>query len=160
VLVKRFPFLVGHDVAGLPGLEELRALVASGVAVVATGDLVHHGVGYDTQIDLQLDQKNEATIATARTWIEEGLDALSRHNLGAFFQNAGATRSDFRDVGPVLAALLAPGGEPLIADVLGLELVGYGDVFGVPEPTWVGAALCSLRSVKKSASQPALPSRS
>ncbi len=92
--MKRFPFLVGHDVAGLPGLEELRALVASGVAVVATGDLVHHGVGYDTPIDLQLDQKKETTMATARTWIKEGLDALCRHGLDAFFQNAAAVRSD------------------------------------------------------------------
>ena len=52
--------------------------------------------------------------------------------------------SDFRDVGPVLAALLAPQGEPLHADVLDLELVSYADVFDVPEPTWVGAALCAI----------------
>src|SRR5262249_19279721 len=37
-LVARFPFLVGETPEDLPGLDELRALVGSGAALVATAD--------------------------------------------------------------------------------------------------------------------------
>ncbi|MDE1928620.1 MAG: hypothetical protein KGL18_04795 [Burkholderiales bacterium] len=45
LLIERYPLLTGDDPATLSGYAELRALVDRGAAVVATADLVHHGIG-------------------------------------------------------------------------------------------------------------------
>ncbi len=137
-LVKRFPFLVGRAPDQHPGLEELARLVASGAAVVATADMVHHGVGYGTAEGERVPR--EAGSTYARGLIEEQLLLLGRRDFVAFADVARRARSDFRDSGPTLAALIAP----FSYAVLALELVPYGDVLAAAEPTWVAAALCGL----------------
>lgn len=143
-VVARYPFLVGAEPRDLPGIDELYEVLAGGAAVVATGDLVHHGAGYATPEPSRIGTRAPSARATARAWIDAGLGALARGDLPAFFANATDVRSDFRDAGPALAALLASRGEPLRAFVLTLELVSYADVLGAPEPTWVAAALAAV----------------
>lgn len=139
-LVKRFPFLVGEDPESLPGLDELRALLDAGAALVATTDPIHHGAGYETPKSEQRDAHDPATHAWARASIEKSFDLLASRDLAAFQAHTLAYRSDFRDTGPVLAAL-----HPFTCfAVHQVEIVPYADVLGAPEPTWVAGALASV----------------
>lgn len=139
-VVARYPFLVGAEPDGLPGLGELRALVDAGAVVVATADPVHHGAGYDTPAPARL-PRDEATREIARGWIEAALGMLARRDFAAFAAECVRVRSDFRDAGPVVATLCAG---PLSARVHELELVDYAAVLAAPRPTWVAAALSEI----------------
>jgi hypothetical protein len=55
-----------------------------------------------------------------------------------------ACRSDFRDTGPALAALLRRRGRPSFS-IHDLCPVDYHDVLAAPTPTWVAAALITAR---------------
>ncbi len=141
-LIERYPFLVGDDPGSLPGVDELRAVVDAGAVVVATTDPVHYGVGYGMP-DADLARDDPRAVTFARSSVERALELLVAGDYTGFAAHAAAARSDFRDVGPVLAALLDP---PLAAVLHDLVLVGYADVFGVAEPTWVAGALSTLRT--------------
>src|SRR5581483_2567092 len=91
--------------ATLPGFEELVALVEGGAALVATADPIHHGAGYDTPRAEW--RRREDAHAWARASIETGLALLAARDFAGFLRHAREARSDFRDPGPVLAALLA-----------------------------------------------------
>ena len=132
----RYPFLVGAAPETLPGLDELGAL-ARRAFVVATTDPIHHGAGYDTAPSDRRDPRDPETLAWARATIEVQLAALAARDWACFAALAAAAKSDFRDVGPVLASV-APFTR---AEILDLELVDYADVLGTARPTWVAAAL-------------------
>lgn len=74
----------------------------------------------------------------ARAVLQEGFALLGRRAYREFARHALATRSDFRDTGPTLAALL---GGTLSFDIQALELVDYSETLAAPPPTWVAAAL-------------------
>lgn len=141
-VVARYPFLVGAHPKELPGLDELARLCEQGAVVVATADPVHHGAGYGTPDPERLDDHDPRTLDTARTWVETALSRLAADDLPGFLQLSARVRSDFRDTGPVLRALL--GSRPVTARVHELLLVDYSDVLGAPRPTWVAGALASL----------------
>lgn len=141
-LVERHPFLVGDAPETVTGVEELRELVAEGAALVASADLVHHGVGYGTPPDLAL-PRTEATRSLARDWVGEQLAALGSGDFERFSVIAGRQRSDFRDAGPMLSHILA---RPVSFRVQALELVDYADVLAAAEPTWVAATLATASS--------------
>lgn len=140
-LVERHPFLVGPDPASVPGVEELESVLSDGALLVATGDLVHHGVGYATPPDARL-PLGEATRRVALGWVEQQLGALGAGRLSDFAALVERQRSDFRDVGPMLVHLLGP----TQLDVHAFELVDYADFLGTPEPTWVAATLASAQA--------------
>ena len=140
-IVARYPFLTGDTPAELPGLDELRRLRAGGAVVVATADPIHHGVGYGTPPEASRPAEAPATEAWARAAIEAQLAALAAHRYDRFLEAAQAVRSDFRDTGPALAALLDG---PRTPRLHALQLVDYADVLAAPRPTWVAAALWSL----------------
>jgi len=144
LLIERYPFLAGDDPRTMPGVDELEAVVAAGAAIVATTDPVHYGVGYGLP-DADLTRDDARALAFARSSVERALELLSAGDYTGFAAHAAAVRSDFRDVGPVLATLLGP---PLGHVVHDLVLVGYADVFGVAEPSWVAGALSTLRPVR------------
>jgi hypothetical protein len=52
-------------------------------------------------------------------------------------------RSDFRDAGPVFAALAAARGATA-ATIRALRLVDYADALGAEQPTWVAGALVAI----------------
>jgi hypothetical protein len=140
-LIARYPFLVGIHPHDIPGLDELRSILDAGAALVATTDPVHHGVGYGTPPDQCLRRDDPQTVATARRWVREALGQLSLHQSEQFLEQAHRVRSDFRDVGLVLAALLGRG---FASDVVDLMQVDYADVLECDEPTWVTAALARV----------------
>jgi hypothetical protein len=100
--------------------------------------MVHHGAGYGTPIEQQLGREAPGTLAAARAWIEEGLGHLARRDFAGFIDHSNAVRSDFRDGGPVVAALLEGPIEGVVED---LVLVDYAEVLEAAQPTWVAAAL-------------------
>jgi hypothetical protein len=140
-VIQRYPFLVGSNPHDLPGLDELRSILEAGAALVATTDPVHHGVGYGTPPEQCLQRTDPQSTATARRWITEAFGQLSRHDFGRFLDGANRDRSDFRDVGPAIAALL---GREFASEIIDLTLVDYAGVLGSDQPTWVVAALARL----------------
>jgi hypothetical protein len=140
-VLRRFPFLVGAQVDDLPGIEELLALRARGVPFVATCDPIHHGVGYGTAPESLRAPEAHATRASARARVEGQLAALTRGDLQDFLARCAEDRSDFRDVGVVVARLFA-GGDFAVDE---LELVDYADVLQAPAPTWVAGARARVR---------------
>ena len=140
-VVRRFPFLTGPTPADLPGMEELAALVAGGAALVATTDPIHHGVGYGMPPEETWPLAAASTATLARAAVEEGFQRLAARDYAAFLDHAATLRSDFRDVGPVLAHLLPAATHFAIHE---LRLVDYAEAFAADPPTWVAAALAAF----------------
>ena len=138
----RYPFLVGETPGDLPGLEELRRLVARGVAVVATTDPVHHGRGYGDPPERSYPAGSARADTLLSGALSEALLTLRGGDFTGFQRVTERSRSDFRDVGPVLACLLAEGGA-WRAHIHAERRVDYAAALGAEEPTWVGAALVS-----------------
>jgi len=142
VIIKRYPLLTGDDPWSLEGFAEMMELIAGGAALVATADLIHHGIGYDTTRGEARDPELASTKSWAEESILENLLLLGTQDFAAFDEHCLALRSDFRDGGPVLAALLGTGWK---ADLLDLKLVDYSDVLEAAAPTWVAAGLIACR---------------
>lgn len=133
---RRHPFLTGPDPTTLPGFSRLLALARSGIPVVATADLIHHGAGYRTPPEAQR-PISPHTLAWAENQILQSFELT-----GAEFQHhAIQIGNDFRDTAPVLRfAFNAPWRTTLHS----LTLVPYHDVLQSPALTWVAAALVSI----------------
>ncbi|HEY1691346.1 MAG TPA: hypothetical protein VGG39_04250 [Polyangiaceae bacterium] len=140
-VVARYPFLVGNDV-DLPGMDDLHALAAR-MPVVATTDPLHHGAGYGTPEGKRLREGDDATVAWARTCIDRQLALLAAGDWPAFATLATDIRSDFRDAGPALFAVLGKK-SPLRGAILDLRLVDYAEVLGAESPSWVAGPLMRI----------------
>ncbi|HEY8041655.1 MAG TPA: hypothetical protein VIF15_17740 [Polyangiaceae bacterium] len=138
----RYPFLVGDDPAGVPGVDEL-ARLREAMPVVATTDPIHHGAGYGTPEGKRQAEGEPATLAWARACIASQLALLGNGDWTRFARLAADVRSDFRDVGPVLGHLLRSQGVPE-GEILELRLVDYAEVLGAESPTWVAGPLMRL----------------
>jgi hypothetical protein len=141
-VVARYPFLVGDDLARLPGLDDVTRL-AERMPVVATTDPLHHGAGYGTPEAKRRGENEKSTPLFARTIIQQQLDLLLRAAWAAFQQLAADVRSDFRDTGPVLAHALGQG-TGRRGEILELHLVDYADVLEAEPPTWVAGPLMRI----------------
>jgi hypothetical protein len=144
-VVARYPFLVGEHPDDLPGLDELRAIVGRGAALVATADPIHHGAGYGAREEDRLPLEDPQTLEFARWTIERGFRALAARDFATFLRHATEVRSDFRDTGPLMASLVDPK-RPLEAEILDLILVDYSRALDAPPPTWVAASLARFRA--------------
>ncbi|MDP4199407.1 MAG: hypothetical protein Q8922_09765 [Bacteroidota bacterium] len=140
-LIMRYPLLTGSEPASLPRYDELLREVANGAALVATADMIHHGVGYDTPVENQLAIGEEA-LDMADRMIRQMLADLGVHDYTGFLRHSEQARSDFRDGGPVVAELL--GRKSLKSELHDLMLVDYSEALGSPAPMWVAAALASM----------------
>ena len=142
-LIARYPFMSGNDPESLPGFTELQQILNDGAALVATADMVHHGAGYVTPVEKQVGIACQEAYDYARTQISQQLWHLAEHDFAKFELACTEARSDFRDAGPVVAALL---GEPLSTQIHELTLVDYAQALEASQPTWVAAALAELRA--------------
>ena len=140
-VIVRYPFLSGTDPDSLRGFDELEKVVRDGALLVATADMLHHGAGYETPESEQLDLNSPEAMTYAHDRIAEQLSFLSSNTYDKFLIASQQARSDFRDAGPVVAALL---GSELSYAIYELMLVNYADIFGSSQPTWVAAALAAL----------------
>ena len=142
-LIKRYPFLTGEHPESLRGFEELQELISHGARLVGTADMIHHGAGYGWPRDEWRTQDDPDTIICARDTIEESMVKLATNDFVGFLLDCAAMRSDFRDGGPVIAALRGDSQSIVTHD---LTLVDYADVLEAKHPTWVAAALLSITS--------------
>jgi hypothetical protein len=140
-VVERYPFLSGPGPGSLPGLEDLRPLLARGAALVVTTDPAHHGHGYGTPVPQILDDRAPGTPRLVLEGVSRAFDKLARREYHDFLRECEEQRSDFRDTGPAMAALLEGAILPRIVE---LRLVDYSDVLMKPRPTWVAAALATF----------------
>lgn len=142
-LIVRYPYLAGGRPHVLPGIDELRALVADGAAVVATADPFHHGLAYNDPPERALSAE-AGGLDLARTRIQEGLELLRVGDYWGYNQHCVDAKSDARDVGQVIRYLLGPlQGE--IHDLVAEDMTGP---YGKPAPSWVAGALISLARVE------------
>ncbi len=139
-LISRYPFLTGTEPQTLPGMDELQQLLNQGAAIVASADMIHHGVGYDTPIELLRERNDPSSLTWARECIQSSLERLPRGDYAGFIADCNSIRSDFRDGAPLLAKLL----RNFTANIKDLQLVDYSGVLDSSEPTWVAAALVEL----------------
>jgi len=105
------------------------------IPIVATADMVHHGIGYGATPSTLRDP------SFARASIESQLRALSAHDFEAFLSECASARSDFKNAGRALALTLGPG---FSFTIHSLEIVDYSAALAAPPPTWVAAALITI----------------
>lgn len=130
-----YPFLAGASPHTLPGYEEVAAWAEDAV-VVATADMVHHGVGYGDSPATAL-APDQGGLDYARQAIEENMRLLASGDLAAYLRHCVATRNDARDNGPLLQALTGP----LHGELIDLATSDMSAIYDAPPPTWVAAAL-------------------
>jgi len=116
----------------------LRSRWDARTAVVATGDLVHHGAVYGTGTGRSDDREELTTMlraeveATLRSALADGdLEAAWRRST----ENLG---NDQREILPVIVSAIAP---RTSLRILHFELTDYASVFDVPRPCDVASAL-------------------
>lgn len=142
-VICRYPFLVGETPEDLPGMEELREIMARNSELVATTDPIHYGRGYgDLNASCWPADSAQAT-GLAHGTLAAAQELLRRGDYKGFQSVTAEYRSDFRDTGPTVASLVAKNGSwwPTIHEV---RVVDYAEALGAEDPTWVGAALVSL----------------
>lgn len=136
----RFPFLAGAAPERPPGFAALAvAARAPGTVIVATGDLCHHGRGYGESAERAL-APEAGGLAFAREAIVAGFALLARGEYAAYQAHCVATKSDARDVGQVLRALIGP----FTWELLDLVADDMSGPYAAPSPTWVAGALVAL----------------
>ncbi|MCB1162823.1 hypothetical protein KDL67_09075 [bacterium] len=134
-LVARFPFLAGVAPERMPGFDELASLVSEpGTVLVATGDLVHHGHGYGDTAPLA---PGDGGLAMAAARIDAGFALLAAGDRAGYQEHCVRTKSDARDVGPVLRELLGPC-RWRVHDLVTDDMSGP---YQATPPTWVAGAL-------------------
>jgi hypothetical protein len=137
-LIVRYPYLAGGCPDILPGIDELVDL-ARDAAVVGTGDIFHHGIGYGDPPERAF-VPEEGGLDLARKTIQEGLNLLRDGDYWGYNQHCVEAKSDARDVGQVIRYLLGPL-EGQILDIVADDMTG---AYGALPPTWVAGTLVRL----------------
>lgn len=134
-VIRAFPFLVGISLDNLKGLDQLVSYYEKHPTVVTT-DLVHHGFFYGDHQALE----KEGAYEFAKDGVEKGLALASKGDLDAYYHHTLKTRSDGRDLGPILHYLLGSFGYQIID----FWLVDTNHIYEASSPHWVAATLASL----------------
>jgi hypothetical protein len=137
-LIIRYPYLAGGKPEILPGIDEL-VEIAKNAAVVATGDLFHHGIGYGDPPE-EAQAPEHGGIELCRRTLEEGFAILQDGDYWGYNQHCVRAKSDARDAGQVLRFLLGPL-EGRILDIIADDMTGP---YNAPAPTWVACSLVEL----------------
>jgi hypothetical protein len=147
VLLTRDPrgsFATARRLAG-----ELRAWAGGRAAIVATGDLVHHGNAYSTVEEMAgLPVEVGALTGHFRAAVDTALAAaLARREYEAFYRaSLGALKNDQRNLVPVIAELLGPGAAH---EIVSFTLTDYSAIRGVAPPCVVASALVRYFSTSR-----------
>ena len=134
-VIERYPYLVGGKPTELPGIDDLAA-IAKDAAMVSTGDLFHHGIGYGDSPEDSF-EPNTQGIAKAQAKIEEGIALLEEQDYWGFNQHCVEAKSDARDAGQVYYHLRGP----MKGQVIDMSYSDSSELYDQPKPTWVAGAL-------------------
>ena len=136
--VTRDPETGAFDVAGRLA-QWLRDVALAGTAIVATGDLVHCGVTYGSPLSAFGCRDAADAEPVLRREVESALAAALRGDLDlAYRLSAERLRNDQREMLPILAGLVGPGGG---CRLLSFLLSDYAPILDVPPPCCVASAL-------------------
>jgi predicted class III extradiol MEMO1 family dioxygenase len=117
----------------------LRDAASPGTAIVATGDLVHCGVAYGSPLSAFGCRDAVDAEPVLRREVESALAAALRGDLDlAYRLCAERLRNDQREMLPILAGLVAPGGG---CRLLSFLLSDYAPILDVPPPCCVASAV-------------------
>ncbi|MCL1595643.1 MAG: hypothetical protein M3132_14955 [Actinomycetia bacterium] len=147
-LVERYPFLAGGHPEELPNIHEVVGLAENAV-IVATGDQVHHGIGYGMTPEDSLDIDPEGR-AAARESMEVGIDLIERGDYWGYNEHSVTAMSDDRDVAQLYRFLRGP----LRGELLDIGLSDSADLYNQPRPTWAAGGFISFASVGEDPSSP------
>lgn len=143
VIIRYANLSQGHPET-LPGIEEIKKIAESSI-VVATADLFHHGVCYNTLPEKALAISPEA-LEFAKERIDIGLKLLSKCTYLEYRDYAPKNFSDSKEVGQLLMYLLGP----LDSQFRDIRLVDTSHMFeGSPRPNWIAASLVELKPIKQ-----------
>jgi hypothetical protein len=117
----------------------LRDAASSGTAIVATGDLVHCGTHYGSPLTAFGCRDAAAAEPVLRREVESALVAALRGDLDLAYRiSTERLRNDQREMLPVLAGMVGPGGGHRL---LYFSLSDYATILDVPPPCCVASAL-------------------
>ncbi len=134
-VIERYPYLAGGHPEMLPGIEEVQE-IAKNAVIVSTADSFHHGIGYGGTPENSF-YPDEAGLARAKGYIEEGLRILEKGDYWGYNVHCVEKKSDARDAGQVYRYLRGP----ISGQVVDLTYSDATDLYDSPPPTWVAAAL-------------------
>jgi hypothetical protein len=134
-VVERYPWLAGGNPTALPGYAEV-AEIAKNAVVVSTADMFHHGIGYGTPPE-QSFAPHQGGLELAHRTIMAGADMLARGDYAGYNQHCVDAKSDHRDAGQVMRAVLGPI-RPEMVDLIPSDAAA---LYHAPDPTWVAGAL-------------------
>jgi predicted class III extradiol MEMO1 family dioxygenase len=117
----------------------LRDVARAGTAIVATGDLAHCGAHYGSPLSAFGCRDAGDAEPVLRREVERALAAALSGNLDlAYRLSAERLRNDQREILPVLAGVVGPGGA---CRLLHFSLSDYAPILDVPPPCCVASAL-------------------
>ena len=134
-VVERYPWLAGGNPTALPGYAEVADLAKNAV-VVSTADMFHHGIGYGTPPE-QSFAPHQGGLELAHRTIMAGADMLARGDYAGYNQHCVDAKSDHRDAGQVMRAVLGP----ICPEMVDLIPSDAAALYHAPDPTWVAGAL-------------------
>jgi hypothetical protein len=138
-VVEVYPWLAGGFPQHMPGYDEVAAIGRDAV-VVSTADMFHHGIGYGDTPETAL-FPDHGGLDRARTVISTGADLLAAGRYAAYNQHCVDARSDHRDAGQVMRAILGPI-QPEIIDIVASDAAA---LYHADDPTWVAGTLVAWR---------------
>ncbi len=117
----------------------LRDVARAGTAIVATGDLVHCGAHYGSPLSAFGCRDAGDAEPVLQREVESALAAALRGDLDlAYRLSVERLRNDQREILPVLAGVVGPGGA---CRLLHFSLSDYAPILDVPPPCCVASAL-------------------
>jgi len=125
----------------LPGYDEV-VDIAKNAVVVSTADMFHHGIGYGTPVD-QSYVPAQGGLELASRVIMQGAQMLAQADYAGYNQHCVDAKSDHRDAGQVMRAVLGPM-RPEIIDIIASDAAA---LYKAPDPTWVAGTLVAWHKI-------------
>jgi hypothetical protein len=98
--------------------------------------MFHHGIGYGDSVEQAL-YPDQGGLERARAVISEGAALLSAGKYAAYNQHCVDARSDHRDAGQVMRALLGT----ITPEIIDLIASDAAALYKAADPTWVAGTL-------------------
>lgn len=134
-VIEVYPWLAGGFPQVMPGYDEVEKLARDAV-VVSTADMFHHGIGYGTPVEHALFPQLGG-LEKAHEVISAGAAMLAAGQYAAYNQHCVDAKSDHRDAGQVMRAILGPM-RPEIVEIIASDAAA---LYKAPDPTWVAGTL-------------------
>lgn len=141
-VIERYPSLFNRDPSSLPGIEDLQKLAEESF-IVASDDLIHHGVAYGVEAE-NLFEMDKQGLNFAKNEIENRLTLLCKGAYEDYYMSCMNPNAigDPPDATCVLRHLLGP----IKSKIIDLKLVDVSSLFqNNPKPSWVATTVVEFK---------------